>query len=277
MASKIKLIIFTGVLAISYVIWGISISLVAPFYPTEAEKKGATPSQYGLVFGVNNLAGFIATPLIARYIPKIGGKIVILSGAFGISICLLSFGSLDYIQDTITFISLSYVIRFINGFSIAAAFNTGNGFLLQQFPDNPSSVVGASNMCQGIGYIIGAPLGSYLYVIGGFSMPFFIFGPLALLCSVALLVSVPDSSDDKSKGPSVGKAMTINDVVINPSIWLSYFDLILVCCGLGFVDSMLAPFMIRKFGASQMEIGMTLFIAGITFVSTSPLLGFVSI
>lgn len=37
----------------------ICVSLQAPFYPQEAEKKGASPSEYGLVFGIFEFIVFI--------------------------------------------------------------------------------------------------------------------------------------------------------------------------------------------------------------------------
>ena len=37
--------VFIVLLTISYIVWGASTSLTPPFYPEEAEKKGATPSQ----------------------------------------------------------------------------------------------------------------------------------------------------------------------------------------------------------------------------------------
>ena len=40
----------------------------APFYPKEAEKKGATASEYGLVFGVFELVVFIVSPIIGKVI-----------------------------------------------------------------------------------------------------------------------------------------------------------------------------------------------------------------
>ena len=43
--SEKKLCIFLLFLAISYIVWGTTCSLTAPFYPGEAENKGATPSQ----------------------------------------------------------------------------------------------------------------------------------------------------------------------------------------------------------------------------------------
>lgn len=47
---------------------GIVYSLQAPFYPQEAEKKGATPTEYGLVFGVFELAMFVVSPIYGKYV-----------------------------------------------------------------------------------------------------------------------------------------------------------------------------------------------------------------
>lgn len=42
-----------------YISWGLTDSIQAPFYPKEAAAKGATPAEYGFVFGVIHLAIFI--------------------------------------------------------------------------------------------------------------------------------------------------------------------------------------------------------------------------
>ena len=45
MPSKTRTVLLAIVIGFAYVVWGALISLQPPFYPTEAEKKGATPSQ----------------------------------------------------------------------------------------------------------------------------------------------------------------------------------------------------------------------------------------
>ena len=52
-----------------------------PFYPSEAEKKGATPAQYGFVFGIANLSLFIFSPIFGRYGSTIGPKLCFNVGA----------------------------------------------------------------------------------------------------------------------------------------------------------------------------------------------------
>lgn len=42
-----------------YIALGLLLSLQPPFYPSEAAKMGATPAEYGFVFGIANLSLFI--------------------------------------------------------------------------------------------------------------------------------------------------------------------------------------------------------------------------
>ena len=43
--STTKKLLLASLLVVAYLVWGALISLQPPFYPSEAEKKGATPSQ----------------------------------------------------------------------------------------------------------------------------------------------------------------------------------------------------------------------------------------
>ena len=97
----------------AYIGWGLLLSLQPPFYPSEAEKKGATPSQYGFVFGIANLAAFLFAPFFGRYGSKIGPKILYNFGAFTQGFVGITFGFLVYIENAGAFLGLSYLLRFV--------------------------------------------------------------------------------------------------------------------------------------------------------------------
>ena len=67
--------------SILYISLGLLLSLQPPFYPSEAEKMGATPSEYGFVFGIANLSLFLFSPLFGKYGPMIGTKLCFFLGA----------------------------------------------------------------------------------------------------------------------------------------------------------------------------------------------------
>ena len=50
MISRTRTVFLAISVVCAYVVWGALISLQPPFYPTEAEKKGATPAQVEYVF-----------------------------------------------------------------------------------------------------------------------------------------------------------------------------------------------------------------------------------
>ena len=48
----------------------VSFAVIAPFYPVEAAKKGATSTEIGLIFGIFQLVIFITAPLYGKYVSK---------------------------------------------------------------------------------------------------------------------------------------------------------------------------------------------------------------
>ncbi|CAH2262327.1 jg26873 [Pararge aegeria aegeria] len=70
----------------------ICVALQAPFFPQEAEKKGCTATEYGLVFGVFELAVFIISPFYGAHLNKLGPKLVFNAGILTTSTCAILFG-----------------------------------------------------------------------------------------------------------------------------------------------------------------------------------------
>ena len=98
-----------------YLTLGLLISLQPPFFPSEAEKKGATPAQYGFMFGITNLTIFILSPIFGKYGSRIGPKLCFNIGAVlqGVSGFLCAF--LTYCTTTGSFIGLAYLLRALEG------------------------------------------------------------------------------------------------------------------------------------------------------------------
>ena len=60
-----------AVLCVTHLCNGMCVSLQAPFYPAEAEKKGASATEYGLVFGIFELTVFIVSPFVGKILPRV--------------------------------------------------------------------------------------------------------------------------------------------------------------------------------------------------------------
>ena len=118
-----------------YIALGLLISLQPPFYPSEAELKGATPSEYGFVFGIANLSLFIFSPIFGKYGPTIGPKICFNLGAVMQGVSGFLFAFLPYCEGVALFIGLSYLLRFVEGLGTAMAWSSAMGILMHVFPD----------------------------------------------------------------------------------------------------------------------------------------------
>ena len=97
---------------------GLLISLQPPFFPSEAEKKGATAAEYGFVFGIANLSLFIFSPIFGKYGTKIGPKLCFNVGAVLQGVSGFLFAFLPYLTSTGAFIGLAYVLRFLEGLGL---------------------------------------------------------------------------------------------------------------------------------------------------------------
>ncbi|XP_026686003.1 MFS-type transporter SLC18B1-like [Diaphorina citri] len=114
----------------------ICVSLQAPFYPHEAEKKGATPTEYGFVFGVFELVVFLISPFYGQHLNKIGPKYLFNGGIFTTGICAILFGCLDMVEGHYPFIILSFVIRIVEAMGNAAFLTASFAIIAMEFPDN---------------------------------------------------------------------------------------------------------------------------------------------
>ena len=67
--------------------------------------------QYGFVFGIMSLAGFIFTPIFGHYGERIGPKLLAIIGGVAQGGACILFGFLTLIEDATSFLVLSYLLR----------------------------------------------------------------------------------------------------------------------------------------------------------------------
>ena len=80
---------------------------------------GATPSQYGLVFGLSPLTAFTFAPIFGRYGSRFGLKHLFNSGVFMYALAGLAFGFLDFVDNVNIFLGFSYFLRYFEFLEIS--------------------------------------------------------------------------------------------------------------------------------------------------------------
>ena len=108
--------ILLGCLCMVNLIANSAYSSIAPFYPSEAVKKGVPTSLYGIVFSAFSISMAIFSPLFAQLLDEQGPKKVLVLGCVCESFSMLIFGLFDFVQGPEAYAICSFSCRFIQGF-----------------------------------------------------------------------------------------------------------------------------------------------------------------
>ncbi|XP_073985292.1 MFS-type transporter SLC18B1-like [Rhodnius prolixus] len=247
----------------------ICVSLQAPFYPKEAEKKGASATEYGLVFGVFELVVFVISPIYGQHLNRIGPKYLFNGGIFTTGICAILFGFLDKVEGHLPFIILSFVIRIVEALGNAAFLTASFAIIAKEFPENVATTFASLETFFGLGLIVGPTVGGALYEIGGYTTPFLVLGSVLFLSAIMTAFVLPDHAEheiDTKQSGSLKKVLKI------PGVLLAAVSIVVTSMSIGFLSATLEPHL-RQFELSSVILGLMFVINGGTYAVTAPCWG----
>ena len=179
-----------------------------------------------------------------------------------------------------------FKFRFVQGVADAAAWGASLSILIDLFPNKVATLMSYTEMCIGVGYMLGPALGSFLYEMGGFILPYEMVGSILLVGAFGNYFSIPDmkskgeqpspSSEESNTSGSV-KRITLSDVVTNLSILMPHMDNAMCYAGFGMIESMLEPHMVQTVDATQRQVGYAFLISGVVYMFFTLLVGYVSL
>ncbi|XP_063235319.1 MFS-type transporter SLC18B1-like [Bacillus rossius redtenbacheri] len=246
----------------------ICVSIQAPFYPQEAEAKGATVTEHGLVFGSFELTAFLVSPALGKYVDKIGPKTVLNSGIVVAAASCILFGLLHLLQGRWLFIGLSFLLRIVESMGASAATVAAFSITAAAFPSRVATTFATLEIFYGLGFIVGPLIGSLLYSVGGFVLPFAVMGGVLLCDGLLIFCAMPKvtaPSMDKSKG-KVLKVLRVPDVLLDS------FSIAATSISMGFYQATLEPHL-RQFELSALVLGLMFVLSGLMYMLSAPLVG----
>jgi len=248
----------------------VCISLQAPFYPAEAESKGASATEYGLVFGIFELTVFIISPLYGQYISHIGPKFMFNAGIYVTGSTCILFGFLNRIIDVNPFIYLSILVRIVEALGNAAFLTASFSIIAKEFPDNVGATFAALETCFGLGLIVGPTVGGALYEIGGYTLPFVCMGSVLLVAATITACLLPSSDSSEAENLHGGAHML--KMFKLPEISLSAFAIVAASISIGFIQATLEPHL-RPLELSPFQTGLVFVLNGGTYAISAPIWG----
>ena len=188
--------------------FGMCESLFAPFFPTEAERRGISSTTVGFIFGTFPFVMFVGSLVSGPLVRKLGPFFMIWSGTLLAGGSLVLFGVLDYAPVNASYVILCFALRLVEGIG-ASLYNTAVfSVVTVMFPTSISTVYAVLETAVCTGMIIGPSLGGWLFKVGGFGLPFYVVGGLLLLfgtiSTIFLTITIRQSKKKSKKNVQTG-------------------------------------------------------------------------
>uniref|UniRef100_A0AAR2JDZ0 Major facilitator superfamily (MFS) profile domain-containing protein n=1 Tax=Pygocentrus nattereri TaxID=42514 RepID=A0AAR2JDZ0_PYGNA len=239
-------------------------SILGPFFPHEAEKKGVSQAVIGLIFGCYAFCTLVGSLILGKYIVQIGAKFMVTAGLFVSGGCTVVFGFLDRAPEGTVFIVLCFVVRSMNAVGFAAAVTSSFAISAKVFPHNIATILGFMEIFTGIGLILGPPLGGWMYQSFGYEIPFIVLGCLLFL-TVPLNMWILPSFDAVASQASFFRLCT------RVKIMLVCFVVFTLSSGIGFLDATLSLFAMEKFSMSTGSVGLLMIGVSLPYGAAKPI------
>jgi len=255
---------------------GLSLSLLSPFYPSEALSKGVSVTQSGLVVGSVFITTIIFTPLFGKYIKILGARKFLIIGSFIVGLGNVIFGFLDKVQDKNTFFALSIVIRVFTAIGESAVTPAAYPLAGKQVSkENQGKAMAAAEACFGVGTMFGPSLGGALYDLGGFPLPFWVSGGIAIVVTILTMVSL---KDDSSAYDELDNNISVSwlEILKSPGVIVSVFALMFSGSAWAWYSASLEPFLEENFGLSSSQTGLVFMTFGLSYTIFTPLCGYLT-
>ncbi|XP_031166133.1 MFS-type transporter SLC18B1 isoform X1 [Sander lucioperca] len=242
-------------------------SILGPFFPNEAVKKGASQTVIGLIFGCYAACNFIGSLIMGKYIVQIGAKFMLVMGLFVSSGCTILFGLLNRVPAGPVFITLCFVVRSIDALGFAAAMTSSFAMTAKIFPNNVATVLGSLEIFTGLGLILGPPVGGWFYQSFGYEVPFMLLGCFLLIMVPVNIYILPKIDSAPSKD-SFFRLLTKAKIV------LICYVIFTQSAGLGLLDASLSLFAMERFTLSSGYVGLIMLGLSLPYCLASPLIGY---
>ena len=240
---------------------GMNISSVAPFFPTEARERNISVPTTGIIVASLQISqGFFGFLFLFTVSDK--QKIWFAYVGFVLSGLMCVIFSLSYhFNSKHLFVLWCSVTRILIGMGGACKWATSAPILIPLFPNKAGIIFSTLEVSANFGLMIGPPLSSWLYSLGGYKFPFIVMGATELfvgfLCFVAtrsLQNRLPRQSSQQRQETEFSLKPALRFLSL-PGVWAITLPFMVVLAQLGFLSVTLAPHLLDTFNIDGTKSG----------------------
>ncbi|XP_053381911.1 MFS-type transporter SLC18B1-like [Mercenaria mercenaria] len=256
----------------TYLITWLNLSIPAPIFPKEANRKGVNATVSGWIFGVFALVQFIVSPFYRRLLSKFSSRSLFVLGLLVCGGCTISFGLLSLIDTTdgvALYILLCFLVRILLAVASLVLSGTGLVMLVQYFPNNIATLFGIGEIFTGMGLVAGPALGGFLYTTGGYILPFATLGTIAILAVPFYWLFVPQ----QNVTPAVEDVeLSMLKLLLHPKSIVNTIVIVLLAVSWTVLEPTLEPHL-REHDIQPEIVGIMFLVMGAFYSTTSPIWG----
>lgn len=262
-----RAVIVLASISIAGVLLGCCYALMAPFFPREAEMKGNTATQFGLVIGIYQLMVFLTAPVYGKLLSRhVRAKVMFCAGMIAEGVLCSIMGCMVYSPPGNTFFGLALFIRIIESLGFTAAVTCCYAIAPAEFPDHVEMCISLVETAFGLGLFMGPPIGGFLYEAGGFTLPFVTLGCTLIAFAVLMAVIFPETGKVQEGPPVTMKQLYDWRLLVN------FLTVVSAFFTLGFNEGTLAVHL-EQFKLSSGVTGLIFMISGGVYAACCLLLG----
>jgi len=247
-------------------------SVLASFFPQEAKAKGMSEDVVGLVFAVFAAVIFVCSPFAGRMMSKHGKVWVYIWGISLVSVSSMLFSVATWLPAGLPFATWCFAMRLLQGIGSALEETAMYAIIADLDSEHVTFYLGICEISTGLGYMIGPPLGGFLFSAGGFAMPFVVLGLAVAPAAVLLHRFMPPEAYRLSKGEDKSD-VSMRSLMRNPQVMVIAVAAMLANSDYAFLEPTLGDHASHhNLASSPDSIGMLFSVAMTSYTISCPLI-----
>ena len=245
-----------------YLAEGMNNSLPSPFFPTEAQTRGVSQTMVGIIIASFNVFVTISALLMLLVASPTKMKTWFCVGAITSGATCLIFGELINGPPGKIFSTLCIITRAFMGFGASAIWGSGAPIVLPLFPNWQGRIMSLIEFTTGMGVMVGPPIASLLYGLGGYILPFRVAGAMEVILAATCFFIFPAEASNAPSDATISMSIRREDqpaalrFITHPGIIATSLPLLVNTGFIGFTTAAFSPYLLQVFGIKQDTAGL---------------------
>ncbi|XP_013410096.1 MFS-type transporter SLC18B1 [Lingula anatina] len=216
------------------------------------------------------------TLLIGSQLSRIGPRRCYSIGLMVLGLSSLTFGFLGAVHSGDVFLGLGISVRVLESVGAAMAMVANYAIAAREFRSSFAATFGIMEMFAGLGFVLGPLASGGLYQLGGFGLPFYVFGPMSVILGIWAAFSLPPDDAGVDTSSQHGQIL---EMLKKPLAWIEYSAILIPSVGVGALFPALAQHLRdvdSNLEGNYVMIGVAFATVGTCYTLLVPIFGLVS-